>query len=405
MKRQGKRILIVDAETRSALATCRTLGAAGHFCVTASCHPRSLAGSSRFSKLFLNSPDISRDASFFYIWLKENITKHKIDVVLAMTDASVEGLAVYADELKKIVSFPYVPHSTIEKVQDKLQLLETAREFGIATPKTIPLVLTSQSTTTGTQHHSAILDSLKSLDYPFILKPRNSVQTSESGFRYNPPRKIIRSPKELDAFFSTLHEFPVSYIAQELIEGSGTGVFCLFHNDTSILDFSHKRILEKPPEGGVSVLSESILMDETLLSKVHALLAHYYWEGAAMVEFKTSGEGVPYLMEINPRFWGSLQLAIDAGADFPRILVDPEERKAKVKNTTQQYKIGQRLRWELGTLDHLLILFKRQGLFSVFSLLKDNHLSFFKAHTKAEIFRWYDPKPFFVEIKNYFNRR
>ncbi len=41
-----------------------------------------------------------------------------------------------------------------------------------------------------------------------------------------------------------------------------------------------------------------------------------------MVEFKADARtGTPYLMEINGRFWGSLQLAIDAGVDFPAILV------------------------------------------------------------------------------------
>jgi len=42
-----------------------------------------------------------------------------------------------------------------------------------------------------------------------------------------------------------------------------------------------------------------------------------------MVEYKIdSASGTPYLMEINGRFWGSVQLAIDAGVDFPRLLVE-----------------------------------------------------------------------------------
>ena len=40
-----------------------------------------------------------------------------------------------------------------------------------------------------------------------------------------------------------------------------------------------------------------------------------------MVEFKLDArDGVAKLMEINGRFWGSLQLAVDAGVDFPAIL-------------------------------------------------------------------------------------
>ena len=47
------------------------------------------------------------------------------------------------------------------------------------------------------------------------------------------------------------------------------------------------------------------------------LLDELNWHGVAMVEFKVTEDGTPYLMEINTRFWGSLQLAIDAGVDFP----------------------------------------------------------------------------------------
>ena len=37
-----------------------------------------------------------------------------------------------------------------------------------------------------------------------------------------------------------------------------------------------------------------------------------------MMEYKQDRRtGTPLLMEVNGRFWGSLQLAIDAGVDFP----------------------------------------------------------------------------------------
>jgi hypothetical protein len=50
------------------------------------------------------------------------------------------------------------------------------------------------------------------------------------------------------------------------------------------------------------------------------------WHGVAMVEFKIDRrDQLPKLMEINGRFWGSLQLAIDAGVDFPAILLQTLE--------------------------------------------------------------------------------
>jgi hypothetical protein len=73
---------------------------------------------------------------------------------------------------------------------------------------------------------------------------------------------------------------------------------------------------EKPPSGGVSVLSESVQVNSKLGSLAQTLLENSNWHGVAMVEFKVATDGTPYLMEINTRFWGSLQLAIDAGVDL-----------------------------------------------------------------------------------------
>ena len=39
------------------------------------------------------------------------------------------------------------------------------------------------------------------------------------------------------------------------------------------------------------------------------------------IEFRIdSRDGVPKIMEVNPRFWGSLQLSILSGVDFPYLL-------------------------------------------------------------------------------------
>ena len=68
-----------------------------------------------------------------------------------------------------------------------------------------------------------------------------------------------------------------------------------------------------------------------------------------MVEYKRdSATGQPYLMEVNGRFWGSLQLAIDSGVDFPRILV-----ACALGEHGQQmpsYRVGVRSRWWWGVL-------------------------------------------------------
>ena len=68
----------------------------------------------------------------------------------------------------------------------------------------------------------------------------------------------------------------------------------------------------------MSVYRESVAADPDLVRRSRALLDAFGWCGVAMVEYKLDERtGTPYLMEVNGRFWGSLQLAIDAGVDFP----------------------------------------------------------------------------------------
>ena len=101
----------------------------------------------------------------------------------------------------------------------------------------------------------------------------------------------------------------------------------------------------------MSVLSESIAVDAQRLARVEALLDASGYQGLAMAEFKSDGEHA-WLIEINARLWGSLQLAIDAGVDFPGLLVAwlAGAQPAPVRT----YRVGVRLRSEIGELDHAL---------------------------------------------------
>ena len=79
-----------------------------------------------------------------------------------------------------------------------------------------------------------------------------------------------------------------------------------------------------------------------------------------MIEYKRhTATGVPYLMEINGRFWGSLQLAIDAGADFPAHLM--ARALGAPLPAIPPFRSGLALRWEWGCIDHLLARWRRSA--------------------------------------------
>ncbi len=53
-----------------------------------------------------------------------------------------------------------------------------------------------------------------------------------------------------------------------------TGVFALYDKGKAVAFFAHRRLREKPPQGGVSVLSESVAVDPDLELYARKLLEH-----------------------------------------------------------------------------------------------------------------------------------
>jgi predicted ATP-grasp superfamily ATP-dependent carboligase len=165
----------------------------------------------------------------------------------------------------------------------------------------------------------------------------------------------VRSNEELAAAWPRItREYP-SPLVQEAIPaaGEGRGVSALFnleHEPRAL--FAHRRLREYPVGGGPSTLRESIECHD-IVDQAKVLLQALRWYGVAMVEFKVDPrDGIPKLLEINPRFWGSLPLAAGAGVDFPymlyRLAVDGDVE------AISHYSTGIRYRWFIGDCLHFL---------------------------------------------------
>jgi predicted ATP-grasp superfamily ATP-dependent carboligase len=192
---------------------------------------------------------------------------------------------------------------------------------------------------------------------------------------------------------------------QERVEGYGAGVFVLTWDRELVGAVGHRRIREKPPSGGVSAVRDSTVVDPDLLEKSLALLYRLGWtSGVAMVEYKVEDQtGVPYLLEVNGRFWGSLQLAINAEVDFPNLLIDSGRGKEPPGVVTGVP--GVRTRWLLGDVDQMLLrLFRSPARLNLppgfpgrmkglFDFIWD-----FRPGVRLEVLKASDLRPFFTEV-------
>jgi predicted ATP-grasp superfamily ATP-dependent carboligase len=407
----AKTVLVLDGESRAALAVVRSLGKQSIKVIVASVEKKGLAGHSRFASKHLACPSVDKAPDTFRSWLTQIIKEENISHLLPITDTSLRLSLSLEDEIRKLCTLPTVNKDVFDLVSNKDKLLDIASDLGVRCPKSITLVK-------GQDLVDEQLRLIESFDYPAVAKP---VQSSEHQGAELVQAEIcyFDSASEALKFFSAKNtEAGIRYLLQERIWGSGVGVFALCSAGEAVQLFAHRRILEKPPSGGRSVLCESLPLDKAPVEQAKTLLKHFKWNGVAMVEFKQDRKGEFYLMEINPRFWGSLQLAIDSGRNFPASLLDvfpsgetaDAQAIANLLNSQTEFTHGLRLRWSLGCLDHFLIRLKREGVSAIKDTLLCNALQFFarstidsklRVQSRLEVLRREDPRPFFVELRNY----
>lgn len=390
------KVLVTDGDSRPALAIVRSLGRRGLSVLVGEERPVSLASSSRHCVRHVTYPSPYRDREAFERFLLEFVEREKVDVVMPVTDVTTYSISRIQGTLGRQAAIACPSFDAFDFVSDKWRLLQGAARCDVPAPRTefVDDLL-------------ALREVLHRVQYPAVVKPARSRIPTDRGWRHT---TVHYASSEADLW--RLYE-QTDYLAsspsliQERIVGPGVGVFVLFDHGELVTVFAHRRLREKPPSGGVSVLCESVHVPSPLREHAIRMLGPLGWHGVAMLEYKQDRRtGDLFLMEVNGRFWGSLQLAVDAGLDFPYLTC--QLALGRRPHTSQTFRVGVRSRWLLGDLDHLLArLFKRQrdlrlpdGAPSRARTLLD-FLKFGDQGLRYEVLDRDDPRPFLYEIREY----
>lgn len=280
-----QRVFITDAGYKHTLGAVRSLGKKGFYVIAGASGEHAQSFYSKYCNEQVIYPD-PRDETRFIDFLVEYFQKNEVDVLLPIGYLATVAISKHKDELLNYTRVPVADYQPMQIASDKGQTMEMARELGIPTPK-----------------EYISIDDINA--YPVVAKG-----IYESGqIRY------INSAEELDQISLSNH------ILQEYIPGEGFGFYALFNKGEKRAIFMHKRMREYPITGGSSTAARSTY-DPELKDLGLTLLKALNWHGVAMVEFKKDFRDGKYkLMEINPKFWGSLDLSIASGVDFPYLTV------------------------------------------------------------------------------------
>lgn len=291
------RVLVLDGHSKAAAEVVLALPSSCdiHVAVSGESCP---AFASRRVTHRLHQPS---EVDVLRVWIKARDDEFGYSMIVASTETSL--LAAKSNDLPSTLRDKFVlsDEYSIDIALDKFKTIEVARGLGIKVPQTTLVRTVSQRPSAP--------------KFPVVVKPLHS-KVESRGLINSFAARICADVAELDsAYAALLAQTPV--VEQEYFCGRGMGVEALFDNGRLCWLFGHERIHELPIRGGASTYRRSIELFPAVRDAAVRILEHLRWHGVAMVEFKVDSSGDYRLIEINPRLWGSLPLAVAAGVNFP----------------------------------------------------------------------------------------
>jgi predicted ATP-grasp superfamily ATP-dependent carboligase len=369
-------VLLLDGDTKHSLAVTRSLGKRGvEVHAAAPSRLFNLAGYSRFCRKGIPCPP-AEDAAPFLKAVSALVRGGKFEVMLPLKSVSSPLICRHRAEFEGHVRLALPSSRSMEIAADKRLTFQFLREKGFPIPSTFYFQSTEE-----------IEAAAATLRYPVVVK--KALGSGGIYFANSLPDLLEHFPALISRDSDQGKE--IMPIVQEFIPGDGFGFFALFNRGAPRAIFMHHRLKEYPITGGPSVMAESCY-DEKLKELGLAVLKSLDWHGVAMVEVKKDARDGSYkIMEINPKFWGSLDLAIAAGVDFPwlayRMALDGDVKKVF------DYRVGLKYRWLFpGEILRLLALPREAPAF-----FRD----FFRGPCAYDI-DWRDPLPHLLQIAQIF---
>lgn len=215
----------------------------------------------------------------------------RIDVLFSTVDVELPGLAARRTELTAVGTALAAPsHETLVTCLDKYRLAQA-----VEGQARIPVTRLLNREGIGAEW-----------TFPVIVKPRSGA--GSRGVRLIADRSTLEALGE-DERILIQENLPGEEFSVDVLAGDDGGVI-------AAVPRSRERV-----DSGVSIAGRTVRRAE--LSETAAAVATAIGlTGVANVQLRYSAEGVPALLEVNPRFPGAMPLTIAAGVDMPSLLLD-----------------------------------------------------------------------------------
>jgi predicted ATP-grasp superfamily ATP-dependent carboligase len=327
-------VLVTDGEERSALAACRGLARAGHtVAVAAGRRPAVAQFSSTCAQRLLVPPSLSSDE--FAGALAKAVRINHYDAVLPGSDAALLALSQFRDRLPTSLLLGFPSHETVGRALDKRALLEEAGRIGLPVLESEECVGTRQAVAAATW-----------FGFPVVVKPTTSVVATGQCARREPSR-VVHNQAQLARVLSALGT-PV--LVQRFYDHATVLSLGGVATDHGLAALSAARWSRRwPPVGGSASWAETVVPPPPIVERAETLLAALGWHGIFELELLDLGHGRFAPVDLNPRVFGWMTLALRAGANLPAVWIDCLRGLGPSGVVARP---GVRYRWEEGDVRH-----------------------------------------------------
>ncbi|RQG96177.1 carboxylate--amine ligase [Natrarchaeobius oligotrophus] len=293
--------LVTDGRSLAALAIIRSLSRKGYTIHCGESFKHNLSSYSKYVDGRVKYPDPEDDPDGFVEYLHAGCEQEGYDLVVPVRDHTTILLSKYRETLSEVTNVFVAPYDVLDPLMDKGETVKIAQRADVPTPDTwFP-------------EETPLEQICDAVEYPVLVRPRRS--SGSRGIQY------VEDPEEFDEAVDLVSSQYGTPMIQEYIEKCGYTTACVLFDreQRTVGEFSYERVKEYPLSGGPTVVGEST-DDREAKTYAKQLLREAGWMGPAEVEFIIDQNGTPRLLEVNPRFWMPVQLAISAGVDFPTLI-------------------------------------------------------------------------------------
>ena len=307
------KVLLSEADHRSTIAAVRAIG---RYRAEFEVH---VAGDNLFNRAFYSRYCSGRhlcsspegDESAFVESMLTILKGDSFDAVLPMGTASVILISKHREQFDPYANFAIPQYDQVMMMHDKRSVMTLCDQLDIMHPRTYY-----------PENEEDIKVIPDSEPFPLVIKAGRGAASKGLCYAQNTDDLLQAYRMHVGRNDSTPVVDFSRPMVQQYIPGELHDLVVLFNHGELTAQMTQQRLKTLPLTGGGGIVNVTTKGRTELEEMGVALLKHVKWHGPAMIDFKVNTKtGVPYLLEVNPRFWGTTALSIEAGINFPLLTV------------------------------------------------------------------------------------